>query len=207
MDFGNSAHDTRAVDLETTMRKMQTLVALFGFALMATVSFGALAQTTGSPHDAPEISRSVGVENGVVVFWPRIIPGSETASAQQLAGALQAHVVSLVEQALPGRTVNVRPEPERVCPMAGCLAMTVGVLLLKRDTGCAVVALVSGPGQAPAKLIRWVGLLNLTQDQVPFREPPESVVRITDFARCDEVLESLGHADNDVATAIHEASQ
>ena len=189
------------------MKKLPTPFFPLFLALTLGASTGAMAQPTGTTGDAPEISRSVGVENGVVVFWPRIIPGTESASAQELAGVLQAHVVSIVEQALPGRTIDVRPEPERVCPRAGCLALTVGVLLLKRDTGCAVVALVSGPGQAPAKLIRWVGLLNLTQDQVPFREPPEGVVRITDFARCDEVLESLGHADNDVATAIHEASQ
>ena len=120
------------------MKNLTSATVLLGFTLAFIGSPN--AQTTGSTGDAPEISRSVGVENGVIVFWPRIIPGTESASAQQLAGELQAHVVTMVEGVLPGRTVDVRPEPERACPRAGCVAMTVGALLLKRGSGCAVVA-------------------------------------------------------------------
>ena len=189
------------------MKNLLQPLMILGFALTQTISMGAIAQTTGATGDAPEISRSVGVENGVVVFWPRIIPNSEAASAQQLAAGLQARIVSIVELVLPGRTVDVRPEPERVCPRAGCHAMTVGVLLLKRDTGCAVVALVSGPGQAPARLIPWVGQMTVANELVPFRDPPEGALTITDFARCDLVLESLDAAEADVAAAIIAASR
>jgi hypothetical protein len=170
----------------------------------------ALAQSAG---DAPEISRSVGEEGGVVVFWPRVV--SERAGDQSLrraealdddtralALAVQEHLRALAEEALPGRTIDLRPEPERVCPLAGCQPMTVGVVLARRNAGCAAVALIAPPGASPARLLPWAAGVRLARDEVPFREPPESEVTVTDFARCDSLLETLRRRDGEIVAAI-----
>jgi hypothetical protein len=162
---------------------------------------------TESKQDAPEISRSAGTEGGVVVLWPRIIPASAGAESHDVAAALQSHLVSLVQTALPGREIDVRPEPERVCRQAGCIAMSVGILLARSGDGCVAVALISRPGQSPARLVPWVGEVVLSQEEVPFREHPESVVTISDFARCDEVAGALDTRDSIIEAAILEASR
>ncbi|MCC6523398.1 MAG: hypothetical protein IT373_12135, partial [Polyangiaceae bacterium] len=117
-------------------------------------------QPAGS-SDAPEISRSLGAADGVVVFWPRIIPRSTDPATTKLAKDVQDHLVELVKKALPGKAVDVRPEPERVCPRDGCVAMTVGVLLTSTEGGCVTVGLVAGPGKAESHLVPWGGAVQL----------------------------------------------
>ena len=180
------------------MTRHCTILALFVVCLLLGGPT-ASAQTEG---DAPEISRSVGVEGGVVLFWPRVVPRSSDPELSALAGAVQRHLRMLVERELPGRPVDQRPEPERVCPQAGCEAMTVGALIARNGTGCVVVALISGPGRAPARLIPWVGGATPRVAQVPFREPPESHITITDFAVCDDVVSQLAAGESAVAQAI-----
>jgi len=160
--------------------------------------------TPAARGDAPEISRSIGAQNGVVVFWPRIIPRDVADATRDLAKGLQARMRDLVARTLPGRPIDVRPEPERVCPRAGCTAMTVGVLLTRNQNGCAALALVSGPGTAPAKLVSWGGGIRLRSDTVPFREPPETQVTVTDYLGCEGFLaeESLGLNESEVVRAI-----
>jgi hypothetical protein len=157
--------------------------------------------------DAPEVSRSVGVTGGIVVFWPRVIPSSASGASHDLARQLQDRLRAMVAEAVPGRPIDVRPEPERVCPQAGCEAATVGVLLARRSGGCVAVALVSPPGTSPSRLLPWVGQVDLTQSSVPFREPPESYVTVTDFARCEDLLDHLASGAPRIEEAIEAAAR
>jgi hypothetical protein len=154
--------------------------------------------------DAPEISQSPGEEGGVIILWPRIVPGSEAEVSHQLAARLQSALRALVARTLPERPIDVRPEPERVCRRAGCLALRVGALLARRGDGCVVVAVVGGPGPSPARLVPWVGRVQLQSEQIPFREPPESHLTVLDFARCDDVLAELGDGEPAIAEVLSE---
>lgn len=170
-----------------------------------------VASGTDSSNDAPEISRSSGVAGGVVVLWPRIVLTRQGASkpddaTRELAKSLQSRLADLVKSAVPGKNVDVRPEPERVCPRAGCNAATVGVLFAKAGEGCAAVALVSAPGKSPARLVPWLGAAKLSKDNVPFREQAEEAVRVTDFSRCTALAEEKDR-DGDVTTAIKSATK
>jgi hypothetical protein len=110
---------------------------------------GATGVTTG---DAPEISRSVGVEGGILVLWPRVVgPRGSPKPTTDLARQLQSRLVAIAQRVAPGRPIDVRPEPERVCPRSGCAAMSLGVLLAVAGKGCVAVALVSDRGQSPAE--------------------------------------------------------
>lgn len=152
--------------------------------------------------DGPEISRSRGVEGGVVILWPRIIPATEAEETRALATGVQARLRRIVADMLPGSEIDVRPEPERVCPQGGCEGISVGALLMREDGGCAVVALVGGPGRSPVRLVPLVGRIRLNGPFVPFREPPESKVTITDFGRCSSLLDELPEHRSDVEAAI-----
>ncbi len=121
------------------------------------------------------------------MFWPRIIPADERGDSRDLAAALQDRVRALLQETFPGRAIDVRPEPERVCPQAGCQAATVGILLLRDEQGCGVVGLVAQPGRSPALLVPLAGELQVANTSVAFREPPESSVKVKDFAPCGEV--------------------
>ena len=155
-------------------------------------------------NDGPHISRSVGVEGGAVVFWPRVIPASDDPELKRLAGELQNQLVAVTKEALVGKTVEARPEPERVCPREGCKAMTVGVLLahLQGGKGCVAVALVSRPGESPIELVPWAGRVKLKRDEIPFREFPESEVTVSDAVPCVELVKSLGERKKEIAAAI-----
>ena len=146
--------------------------------------------------DAPEISRSLGKKGGTVVLWPRITP----------AGAVDHDAAVKVQQALTGLAqgagyeVDVRPEPERVCPReSGCKAVALGAVITATDSGCVVVATVSRPGQSPATLVPWVGEVRLKAPTSVFREPPESQVVVTDYARCADL--DLKLAENKIGRA------
>lgn len=160
----------------------------------------------GDANDAPEISRSVGEEGGVVVFWPRVIPRTQDAAMRETAAAIQSRLRSMAEQGAPGKPLDVRPEPERVCGQEGCLAMTVGAALLEVSGGCVVVGLVAAPGTAPTKIVPWVGEVKLATNEVPFREPPESQVTIVDAIPCAEVAVALDEGQEKLIEAIRAVS-
>src|SRR5436190_1657928 len=111
---------------------------------VATVDESPTAQGKVQVHDSPEISRSTGVDGGTVVFWPRIVPRSSDPTTHDLAAAVQGRAADIARKAAPGKPPDVRPEPERVCPRAGCVGVSVGVLLVRRGDACAAAALVSG---------------------------------------------------------------
>jgi len=159
-----------------------------------------------SSNDAPEISRSVGSAGGVVVLWPRIVltrqgPSKPDDATRELAKSLQVRLADLVRSAASGKNVDVRPEPERVCPRSGCTAASVGVLFAKAGEGCAAVALVSPPGKSPARLVPWLGAATLSKDSVAFREQAEEAVRVKDFSTCSALSTEKDH-DADVVAAI-----
>ena len=158
-----------------------------------TATTGTSGGDTGAPEpassvDGPHISRSVGKSDGVVVFWPRIIPKSNDPKIRELAAQAQQRLVGLAKKVVGDRDVDVRPEPERVCPRMGCAATTLGVLLTHRGGGCTAIALVSSPGKSPAKLVSWAGAVKLKADSVPFRDYPESQVTIVDAVPCDQLI-------------------
>jgi hypothetical protein len=157
--------------------------------------------------DAPEISRSVGAEGGVVVLWPRIVRTKGNAGpiddeTRDIAAKLQKRIEAVAQKALPGAPTDVRPEPERVCPRQGCKGISVGVLLTRAQGACAAMALVSAPGPSPAKIVPWAGRINVQQDTVAFRDPPETQVRVEDYVPCAKLLDDLGSREGDVAAAI-----
>lgn len=161
--------------------------------------------TGPSPKDAPEISRSVGVAGGVVVLWPRIVQprGSPPpdASLRKIAGDVQAQLARIAKKA--GGPVEVRPEPERVCPQGGCKATRLGALVTRAGHGCAVVAVVGRPGETAAHLVPWAGRISLSATEVPFRSPPERVVHVGDYVPCASL--DLSKRAGDVEAALRSA--
>src|SRR4051812_37560141 len=208
------------------MRRSFVLLALMGCSALSCGGAGAepkAAATEGSrvpssapPRlaasvraDAPEISRSVGISGGVVLLWPRVpmekgqVPDEHTRA---LAGKIQRRLAAILQRALPGHPVDVRPEPERVCPRSGCTAMSVGAVLLQSGQGCSVAALVSAPGTAPARIVPWAGSMRLGGETVAFRDPPERQIAVDDFQSCAEVDGDLAAHEADVEAAVKVAA-
>jgi hypothetical protein len=152
--------------------------------------------------DAPEISRSRGQEGGIVVLWPRISPRTEDPATLALARSVQLHAAEIAQRVAPGAPIDLRPAPERVCPRAGCLAPQIGLVFSQRGGGCAVIATLSPAGTQPAQLVPWAGAVELTATSVPFREPPESLVRVRDMAPCGELVEIMRASDASVEQAL-----
>jgi hypothetical protein len=161
--------------------------------------------TAATAGDAPEISRSPGVEGGIVVLWPRI-PGAKDPDTRQIAARIQKRLSAIVRRALPGRQVDVRPEPERVCRRSGCTALAVGAVLSREGNGCAITATVSAPGASPARLIAWVGNVQLRNQMAPFRQPPEQEIAVTDYQSCGAVDADLAAHEADVEAGIRSAA-
>jgi hypothetical protein len=183
------------------MKRTTTLTALL---LLA-----AVAATTAAANniDAPEISRSRGMRGGVVVLWPRIIPAWGGNDTPAMARAVQERLVELARQAYPGRSIDVRPSPERVCPMGGCDAPAVGALLMRDGDGVAVVALVSPAGSSPTTMVPWAGNVRLRAGRVPFRQPPENWVTITDFGHRDRLFADLDANRASIVAAMRDAGR
>jgi hypothetical protein len=139
------------------------------------------------------------------VFWPRVIPRTDDPAIGKLAGELQGKLVTLAAKAAPGRKVDRRPEPERVCPRAGCDAMTLGVLLVHGGGGCTALGLVSGAGTGEQRIVPWAGVVKLAQDRIPFRDHPENQVTIRDAVPCKDLIGKLAEAEGDVVKAVGEA--
>lgn len=165
-----------------------------------------LATAPAVAQDAPEISRSRGKPGSVLVLWPRIVPGSERARSQAQAAAVQERLRRMVRRVFQGMEPEVRPRPERVCPRGGgCKAVSVGALLIRRQGGCAVVALVSAPGESAARLVPWAGSVVKKRDHAEFRTPPENQIKVKDFAACDALEQALTERDSNVEKALRYA--
>jgi len=201
------------------------MAALAAFAFLGcggsgnTVNTGGVAYNTdlpettepGQQQDAPQISRGVGVPGGVVVLWPRIVQphsvaGPPDAATRAIAAQLQKRIHALIVREFPGLPVEVRPEPERVCPKSGCVAASVGILLSRSGKGgCVALALVGGSKTSPTRLVPWAGKVRLDDVTVPFREPPESVVHVTDNVDCNTIEQSAIEHDAEVIAALKTA--
>jgi hypothetical protein len=140
----------------------------------------------------------------VTVLWPRIIPSAEAAAARDVAARVQARAREAVAGVIGGRPIDVRPEGERVCPQGGCPGTNLGVLLLKSGGGCAAVALVGRPGRTPARLVPWAGQVELKGSEVPFRQPPEGLVRVVDMLPCDGIVDAMAKRMPEVQAALRE---
>ena len=154
----------------------------------------------------PEISHSKGTAGGIVVLWPRIIPGTIAEENTAIATQVQAKVKALAEKALPGRPVDVRPKPERVCPKAGCDAVSINVLFTKNSTACVAVAIINAPGTSSTKLIPWGGGVELKSDTIQFRDMPENFVKIKDYVPCDQLITSMAEQDQFIEAALRAAA-
>lgn len=149
-----------------------------------------------------EISHSKGVPGGIVLLWPRIVPKAQTTAMRGPAKALQDRLKAMLEQHFPGRPIDVRPEPERVCPkLGGCDASSVGVLIGVRDGECVAVVIVSKPGMSEQVLMPWAGLMT-TKMFVPFREPPESSIQLQEMVPCDKLTIATLEREDRVKDAL-----
>jgi hypothetical protein len=155
----------------------------------------------------PRVSASAGIAGGVVLLWPRIIPYSEEAPLRPVAAGLQRRLRKIIEKELPGRTIDQRPEPERVCPSAGCAGVGVGVLLATSKGGCVAVAFTNRPGITETQLAPWSGDMDTKTKTVPFRGKPEEAVTIRDFIPCDDLLNQLEERQPDVELLIRNAGR
>lgn len=151
--------------------------------------------------DDPRVSRSAGEEGGVVVLFPRVmgLPDDEAAR-------LQAHMVEVARRVFPNRPMDVRPDPERVCPRTGCQGISLGALLVVQDGACATVGIIGAPGTTDLTLTRWSGQLTVRDQAIPFREPPESHVTLHDRVPCSELEANLAQEDNAVEEAMRRAA-
>lgn len=154
------------------------------------------------PAIPPTVSRAAGAQGGIVVLWPRVIPSANGPKLAPVATDAQARLAGLVAQTLPGRPIELRPDPERSCPQGGCKGVSVGVLIANQQEGCAAVALVGQPGQTPRRLIPWAGRIERKAMSVAFREPPESYITVTEFTPCATLGDALEAGKPAVAEAI-----
>jgi hypothetical protein len=142
----------------------------------------------------------------VVILWPRIIPRDIVPENHDLAAALQKHVRHVVEKVLPGRQIDFRPAPERVCPKQGCTSMSVSTLLSRHKQGCLVLALISRPGQAPVTIVPWAGTVKLKSNTVGFREYPEEQITVADYVPCNSLLTTMDSQEPAIAEALKAAA-
>jgi len=160
---------------------------------MISMLCGLLLATAGAwaGDDGPEISRAKGKKGGVVVLYPRVVPATDDPTVVAVATQLQQQLSAVAQRAADPRKVDVRPAPERVCPQEGCKAASLGVLLGHRGGGCAVVVQVGPPGIANQQLFPVAGEVALRAQVATFRQPPERLVTITEFAPCADVMAGL----------------
>jgi len=152
------------------------------------------------------VSKSPGTAGGVTILWPRIIRRDIVDENRGLGAALQQQMRVMVEKHLPGRAIDFRPEPERVCPKTGCAGVSVGLLLSRQGQGCLVLALVSRPGVSPTRIVPWVGKVQLRADTVGFREWPESQITVADYIPCTSLLTTMDAQEAAIADALKAAA-
>ena len=155
-----------------------------------------------------QISHSKGVAGGIVVLFPRIIPSTIAAENAAIATQIQAKVRTVAAKALPGRAIDVRPSPERVCPKSGCDAVSINVMFSRSSTACVVVAMINAPGVSTTKLIPWGGSVEFKTgtDTIQFRDMPENFIRIKDFQPCDQITTIMADQDQFIEAALRAAA-
>ncbi len=175
---------------------------------MSRLLLSALALSLCGPalaQDGPEISRSRGSSDGIIVLWPRVVPATEDAEVLALASQLQARLEEMARQVRPEQT-EARPRPQWACPrQGGCKATSLSAVLAHHEGGCAVVALVGPPGESPVKLVPWAADVQLKRSSAVFRSPPESLLIVQDFVPCGALSAALDQPEESVTAAIRAA--
>lgn len=194
------------------MRRRFASVSLLALLFGCTGSTTTSTTTSSTEPEAKSsgeafVSRSGGEAGGLVVFWPRVIPRSDDPDVSALAGQVQGKLVELAKATYPDRPIDVRPEPERVCPREGCAAATFGAMLVHNDGKCIVVALSSPAGTEPTELAAWAGDVDFKQASVPFREHPEDHIVTRGYVPCDELLQSMAGNDESIVGALRATSE
>lgn len=146
-------------------------------------------------RDSPEVSRHAGWSGQVVILWTRTTPIPTDPIVMSLERALQQRLEDIVASVAPEAPQNVRPDPERVCRKKGCRTISIAATLLHQDDGCAAVAVITGAGPSQSAVVPWGGVMELSDEMLPFRDPPEELVTVNDFVPCTRFLEHL----NDIA--------
>lgn len=146
------------------------------------------------------VSTSRGQTGGLLLLYPRIIPSASAGALSKAAHTAQESLRLLLAEAYPTTPLDVRPEGERVCIKTGCLATSVGILLVSAGSNCVAVISVTAPGIAEHRLFSWAGKVVMTP-RVPFREFLESYVKVVDMVACD----ALGAIPPEVLTEVHAA--
>jgi len=136
-----------------------------------------------------------------------VIPSSLADATRERVTQVQRLMVALVAEALPGVAVEVRPEPERVCPQGGCLATSLGAVFHQHGDGCVVVATVGPPGRTPRRLAPWGGAVDLKAARAEFRSPPESLLVIRDYLPCSELLTRLAERKGPVVRLLGDVAR
>lgn len=143
-------------------------------------------------NDAPEISRGIGDPGGVVILWSRSVTKDADPALRSLAESVRARLDSVARRTLgESATIDSRPEPQRVCPQSGCKAASIQLVVTRKGKGCAVVAVVSPPGRSSGTIVPLSGTVKLASTEVPFREPPENAITVSEFAKCEDVERAL----------------
>lgn len=174
------------------------------FATLLGGALGACSSSTRAVNDEPIgdfmrsdlVSTSGGSEGGLIVLWPRVYPAARTSAYKPLANDLQQRMVAMARKAHPGVAIDVRPQPQRVCPDRGCEAAVFGMTLMTMGEACVAVATLARPGKSPWMLARWSSGVKLKAGSTGFREPPESQFTVVEWVRCKDLLKHLDHQDS-----------
>lgn len=161
-------------------------------AWLLTLGWLAVGAEASAAGDAAEISRSRGKKGGAVVLWPRLVPESADPVLADQAARVQALLAQAVGQQAPA--VDVRPAPERVCPLIGCRAASVGLLLGHQDGGCVAVAVVGPPGPEAQTLVPLAGSVEMVDPALPFRAAPEGKLIVREFVPCTELADRVAQS-------------
>ena len=165
---------------------------MIGVALML---LSALAQAGG---DGPEISKHRGKKDGLIVLWPRVVPGEpETEVPPEVHDvAVQVHqrLGQIAARAGDEGKLVIRPEPERTCPQKGCRAVSLGAVLGFYEGGCFAVGLIGHPEGGHVRMVPWGGEVLASSRHVAHREPPESALMVEEFVPCGQLVASLDDA-------------
>lgn len=166
-----------------------------------TQSASTSSEATMSEND-PRISRSRGLQGGVVVLWPRVLPANMETSSE--AKEVQSKLTTIARSLVIPKAVDARPAPERVCSKGGCIASSVGAVLLKKDNSCAVVATVSHPGTSEQYLLPVLGNVTIRNRHIPFREPAESEITVNDYGKCDDIHKAFVRHSGELEEALRQ---
>jgi len=134
-----------------------------------------------------------------------VVPGEGVDWLREHVVAVQKRLRQIAERVDANAPIDVRPAPQRTCPKKGCAGVAVGALVLWSGNGCAILALVSPPGQEPTSIIPWSGKVQLKKQSVGFRSPPEDQVTTEDMVPCDTITETLDELEPEVEKAIRAA--